>query len=583
MEVPRTRIALGMLLGTLLVLLACAPATQPAAAPAAPAAPAPAKAPQQPAAPAPAAPAAAPAAPVAAPAPAAPARPTGLPQYGGTLVFVQQQGRLPHLDPILSTANTTHPQVHLVYNKLVMADWVESPLKPTISPDLAERWEVSKDGLTMTFHLAKGVKVQDNTVPPIPGLNGREFTSADVKYSLERVAYDPASLFQATYRFVDKFETPDKYTFVIKMKEFDVDLLTALSAHHGWMVTKELVEKYGNLKTAIIGTGPFIFEKWVKDVAVSFKRNPNYFKKGLPYVDRVETIFIQDKKTQETAFRTGKISSYEFRKFEFEDMIKSRPDLQWMKHLQDGTTILAMHYNNPIFKDVRLRKAMFLALDHDKLVKIFTDGDGGWRGPVSSMHEGWALSQEELRKLMAYDPAQARKLMEELGYSKGIELEMLHESTGGVEYIGAGDLVVESMRAIGINIKLDTVPNAIHRRRRDAQDYKHLYWGPDGQNTPLAWLVGNYRTGGFKNVMALSDPKLDAWIDKTATTVDEEERKKGVLEIQRWLLSNYYYKVPMFDIYTYPMWQPNIRNLKIQLPHFSGTPWITADNIWIEK
>jgi len=489
---------------------------------------------------------------------------------------------LPHLDPILSTANTSHPQANAVYSRLVMVDWEVSPNKPIIKPDLAEKWEVSKDGLTMTFHLTKGVKFQENTEPPFPGLNGRELTSADVKYSLERAAYDPASLFSATYRNVDKFETPDPYTFVIKLKEFDTDFFTMLSAHHGWIVPKELVEKYGSLRTAMLGTGPFIFDKWIKDVVVSFKRNPNYFKKGLPYADTYQMVFIQDPQTQRTAFRTGKITSLTLDGVDFDDIIKTRPNMQYLKYLTTGTTMLGMHYHNPIFKDIRLRKAILLSLDYDNLVKVFAEGEGIRRGPVSAQHEGWALSQKELKELLPYDPAQARKLMEELGYSKGIEMEMLTEGTGSVGYLGAAQMVVENFKAIGINLKLDLVPNAIHRRRRDAQDYKHLFWGPDGQPTPLAHLVGNYRTGGFKNVMALSDPQLDARIDKIASTVDEEERRQEVLEIQRWLLKNAYYKTAIYDQRTNLMWQPEVRNLRVTPPHFYGLPW-NAESIWLEK
>jgi len=578
------RVPLIVLIGTLLLLLACAPATQPASAPAAaaPAAPAAApKAPAQPAAPAPAAaPAAAPA-PVAAPAPAAPARSTG-PQYGGTQVRVIQQGRLPHLEPIMTVTGTVHPEANLVYTRLVRWDWDESPNKPVIKPDMAEKWEVSRDGLTMTFHLAKGVKFQENTDPPFPGLNGRELTSADVKYSFERAAYAPISLFQSVYRSVDKFEAPDPYTFVIKLKEFDADFFTMLAAKSAWIVPKELVEKYGDLKTVMLGAGPFIYEKWVKDIVISFRKNPNYYKKGLPYSDRFEQVFIQDVQTQRTAFRTGKITRLTVDKADFEDILKTKPDMQYLRYLITTTTMLGMHYRNPIFQDIRFRKAILLALDHNNLVKVITDNDGIRRGPVSGQHEGWALSQKELNELLPYDPAQARKLMQELGYDKGIEMEMLTESPGSVGYVAAAQLVVENFKAIGINLKLDIVPNAIHRRRRDAQDYKDFFWGPDGQPTPLTHLTENYRTGGAKNVMALNDPKLDAWIDKIASTVDEEERRKEILEIQRWLLKNYHYKTAIADRYTYDMWQPNVRNLKPRPPHFLGLDW-NVESVWIER
>jgi len=220
----------------------------------------------------------------------------------------------------------------------------------------------------MTFKLRKGARFQN-----IDTVNGREITSEEIKYSLERAAYDPSSLFQATYRNVERFEAPDKYTFVIRMKSFDAEFLRLLSGVHGWVVPKEVVRKYGNLKTVLIGSGPFIFDKWAKDVVIVLKRNPDYYIKGLPYVDEFHYLFIRDAQTRNTAFRTGRTDYPNVNRVEFNDTMGTNPE--------------------------RCKG----------------------QSPRSL-----ALSREEQKRFWPHDPGQAKMLLEEAGFKEGLTLELLY-------------------------------------------------------------------------------------------------------------------------------------------------------------
>ncbi len=566
------RISWSCALALAILVVACAPSTQPAA-PAVPAA-AP-KAPAQPAAPAAAAPAAAPAAPAAPVAAPAPAVPKGdQPQYGGAVAYATSNPQLNNLEPIQYTAVSTHQIVNAAYSRLVKIDWKDKPENVILAPDLAESWQVSKDGLTLTFNLRKDVRFQN-----IDPVNGRELTSQDVKYSLERAAYDPGSLFQSTYRNVDRFETPDKYTFVIKMKNVDVELLFLLGANHAWIVPKEVVEKYGNLKTVLIGSGPFIFDRWVKNVGVFFKRNPNYFVKGQPYLDEYHWLDIRDAQTRITAFRTGKTCCFSVGINEFKNISKTNPDVQFIRQLSSTQIGLGMHYGNPIFKDIRLRKALVLALDREKFLQVAYEGDGTLRGPIPAEWGGWFIPQEEQKKLWPHDPAQAKKLLEEAGYKQGLTLELLH-SPADFQRDQLAQLIIEWYRQIGITVKLDQYERTTMRRKQDSGDYKHLVIGADSQVTPEGRLTQNFRTGGSKNMSQISDPKLDKWIDDMASTVDNEERRKMALDIQRWIFENYFHTVNFANVYSYDMWQPSLKGYR---PVSASASPFDLSIVWVTK
>jgi peptide/nickel transport system substrate-binding protein len=159
----------------------------------------------------------------------------------------------------------------------------KSPYDLTIMPDLAERWEYLDDK-TVVFYLRKGVKFHNK--PPV---NGRELKAQDVKYSLER--FTAKSGFRARFDDVDRVEVVDDYTVKIITKHPFAPLLAQLaSPSHNMILPKEAEDQYGdfNKAEAAIGTGSFILERYERGVKLIFKRNPDFYMKGLPYVDGIE-------------------------------------------------------------------------------------------------------------------------------------------------------------------------------------------------------------------------------------------------------------------------------------------------------
>ena len=216
------------------------------------------------------------------------------PKVGGTLVV--RSGPIRGIDPHFETWGTTLQVVHQAYNGLVKF----TPDGTTIIPDLAESWQQTDD-LTYVFHLHKGVRFHD--VPPV---SGRELTSADVKYSIERQMTDQPGKFQHAYFFLGKLasiDTPDKYTVVFKTQEPYAPFMNYIANPWTVIVAREVVEKYGDLQKHAIGTGPFIMKDYRRDQEATFVKNPHYFKPGLPYLDEVRLQYVIDPAAATAAFR----------------------------------------------------------------------------------------------------------------------------------------------------------------------------------------------------------------------------------------------------------------------------------------
>src|SRR5215468_10019538 len=213
---------------------------------------------------------------------------------GGTLVV--RSGPIRGIDPHIETWAATLQIVHQTYNALLRFNHDGTK----ILPDLAEKWE-QKDETTYVFKLRQGVKFHN--VAPV---NGRELTSEDVKYSIERQMTNQPGKFQHAYFFLGKLasiETPDKFTIAFKTKEPYAPFLNYIASPWTVIVAREVVEKHGDLQRHAIGTGPFIMQEYRRDQEAVFTKNPSYFRKGFPYLDEIRLQYVIDPVAATAAFR----------------------------------------------------------------------------------------------------------------------------------------------------------------------------------------------------------------------------------------------------------------------------------------
>src|SRR6266852_1141724 len=195
---------------------------------------------------------------------------------GGTCVTARTT-EATGLDPQLVPAFSRSARSPLMYNQLVR-------FEPDMTPvgELAESWDVSRDGLTWTFKLRQGVKFHD----------GQELTAADVKFTFDRLFEKSPG--KSDVIAVDKVEPAGKYSVKFVTKEPFAGLLAALGGFWGFIISEAGVKKHGDLNKAAVGTGPFMFVDWKVEQQLQLKKNPNYYKKGQPYVDELVVRTIPD-------------------------------------------------------------------------------------------------------------------------------------------------------------------------------------------------------------------------------------------------------------------------------------------------
>ncbi|MEK7874236.1 MAG: ABC transporter substrate-binding protein, partial [Chloroflexota bacterium] len=462
---------LGVLVIAGLLAAACAPAAAPSPAAPAPAAPATTAAPtpRPAAAPTPAAPA-----PAATPRPAATA-PTPVaaaagPKRGGVVV------RWNPADPVTSDIHQETSSVSLwpfapIYSMLIAPDSVDDS---KLVNDLVESWQVT-DGVVYTFRLRPNAKWHD----------GQPVTSADVKYSFDRIMNPPQGVLsprRALYAAViDKVETPDQQTATIKLKFATASFVALISNEWASILPKHVIEaRGGGMKTDPIGSGPFKLKSWARGARIEHVANPDYYLKGLPYLDGLTFLVITEPTTQTAALRTGRVlvSGNGTRGLSAEDVDVLSKEVPG---IVTGTTAAisyfgpALNVTEPPFNDIRVRKAFFLAYDQQEVLDL-ANPKGGRPGGIMPPGSPWDLPKEELAKMPGVkevtpqDIAEARKLLADAGVS-GLSLTMPVRSQIRPQ-VRAGEVIRQQMAKIGINVTVQPLDDAIFFETTNKRNFK---------------------------------------------------------------------------------------------------------------
>jgi peptide/nickel transport system substrate-binding protein len=283
------------------------------------------------------------------------------PRRGGTLTV--RGWDPPMFDSMLTTAYRVHVPLSLTHSRLVKHKAGPSvvPGTFTIEGDLAESWTQPND-TTYVFKLRKGIRWH-----PKPPVNGRELTSADVKYTIERFLTIKGNPSAYMLRAVDRVETPDPYTVRIVLKEVNAWFLEMLASPMSVaIVPREAVEKFGDLKKAesAIGTGPWMLDSHRPNVGLTFVRHPQYFQPDLPYIGRIEMVVDEDNASRLSAFLAGKydlgwdligaIPRTDW--VQIKDTLKQRrPGLRVAEFVSNVETHISMRTDIKPFNDVRPR------------------------------------------------------------------------------------------------------------------------------------------------------------------------------------------------------------------------------------
>ncbi len=490
-----------------------------------------------------------------------------------------------------------------------------NPADYTPQPNLAEKWEISSDGKTYTFHLRKGVKwasqkVQVDTTKDATAHDWVEL--AKLSFGIE------TSQFKARFPEIagpDSWKALDDYTLQLTLTRPTAPLLYKMAVRgpqlFGVQGIKQRAEKEGiSVEEAMkspdvqVGTGPWIMTEWTPDVSIRYRSNPNYWGKDgkgnqLPFIDTVEMFVMKDERAQDAGYRTGKLGALAIETCglsteRYQDLSKSNPDTVW-EIFVDPTNQRAAQPNfkeGTPWQNINVRRAMALAIDKEGWVKSVL---GGWglpfNTPLAPGNQYWLPPGQygdydgdgiPAERYLEYDPEAARKLLADAGFASGIKGTFATTHDLGDRFFSEGELIVESLRKIGIDLTVDIKDGAAREAQQEKGEYD-LFWTFPGYGwDPSDWFFRGYHsinTRSYSPAAGLVDKELDRMIEAEESEVDPAKRWSLVANIQRYLMEKQYYLMSTNWIQIVAI-QPWLKNYQYQYSYAVGPGLAIA---WIER
>ncbi|MBI2907930.1 MAG: ABC transporter substrate-binding protein [Chloroflexi bacterium] len=521
-----------------------------------------------------------PPAPAAAPSPS-PKPATAEPRYGGTLK-VAQRGDPPHFDPMLSPTIALFAIVGGIYSGILQHD--PTPGKnENIIADLAEKWVISPDGKVYTFYFRKGVKWHD----------GKPFTAEDARYTYDRIKNPPPKLIppsrQSLLEGVDKIETPDENTLKITLTDPSAVFLGTAAMGRMVVQPRHIMEAKFDMRKEddSVGTGPFRFKRFVPGVLYELVKNPDYFVRGLPYVDGIQFYIIRDASSRFAAFRTGQIDLTAVGRgtylsaSEAEAVKREMPGAVAYEYPALSNFGLVPFFEKAPWSDFRVRQAANLAIDRQAAIKVVGQGYGKVGGALVPGTE-WAIPEPELVKRPGYrqpkdaDIAEARKLLAEAGFANGFKTQMIVRA--GVDDVQS-EFAQHELRKVGIEAEMVRLEQSVWEARLLKKDFEVFTQGNSLNETDPDDIARYYVSGSPSNRGWYSDPKVDDLFRRQRRTLDIAERKKIVREVELKLLD----EMPLISI----AWESGIRGASARVrnwePGLGNFNNNTFQALWLAK
>ncbi len=441
----------------------------------------------------------------------------------GDMYVASSIGDASYLNPILATDQTSGTINNLIYNGLLKYD---KDLK--ITGDLAESWTVSKDGLTITFHLRPGVTWHD----------GQPFTSADVQFTYNKLI-DPAvkTPYGADYLLVRSLVTPDPLTVRVTYKEPFAPSLES------WMIG--IVPKHifagtdfntAAANRAPVGTGPFIFKEWKTDEKIVLEANASYFE-GKPFIKKYVLRIIPDQSVEFLEMRQQNIDEIGLSPDQYRAYDEFFTHYNRFNYPSFSYVYMGFNQQNPLYKNRDFRLAIASALDKTQIIDgVLLRMGTAATGPF--VPQSWAY--DPAVKDFPFDPAKARTLLKELGFADT-------NNDGFLEYKGAPwsltimtnqgnkmrqltcEIIQSQLKAVGLKVNIRVVEwSAFIHQFIDKKNFDCVVLGWSLGRDPDQYSIWNSKqtNEGQYNFISYANPKVDALLERGRRTFNQTERQK---------------------------------------------------------
>lgn len=460
----------------------------------------------------------------------------------------------------------------------------------TPKPGVAESWSSSDDKLTWTFKLRKDVKFHD----------GQPMTSADVKYSMEKVVGKFHSRGGKVMKLVESVETPDDFTVVFKLKSEVPFFLLAFQPNEAPILPKhilgtaEYTEKKAIRQSPFmknpLGTGPFRLVEFKEGSHITLERNPHYWKKGLPYLDKIVYRILPDDNSRVIAMEKGEADIATIGNIPDVELVRLK-GLDHIDFTDKGMEALGpvanitFNLRDKYAGNLKVRQAINLVHDRETINKVIWHGQAK---PVETpFFPGSKYYNDELTP-SEYNVDKANKLLDEAGFkpgADGVRFELTVDYTPyGTTWQRLAEYTKQQLKKIGIKGNIRSLDlGAWLKAIFTDWDFQMTNTYGNGYYDPVIGIARYYTTSSIKkgasftNASGWSNPEVDKLFNQAATETDEAKRKEMFFRIQEIMQA----ELPHIHLVALPT--VTLFNKRVQnLPDVGIQPYTGYDEVWLK-
>lgn len=441
------------------------------------------------------------------------------PIRGGTYI-VRQASDPASFNPDNKGDDMTTYTAMNIYNRLV-----KSTASQEIVGDLAETWEFSEDGKTLTFHLHDNVVWHD----------GEPFSSEDVKWTLDMLRTEG---FQSnSFKMIEEVTCPDANTVTIQMSSPSPAILSSLGWLGAFILPKHIYEgtdwNTNEANMNPIGTGPFKFESYAKGQAITLVRNEEYFK-GAPYLDKLVFTIIPDANTAFQAYMNGEVDDLMLNIPSNEiASLKENPEYTVYERASNNRTYLTFNFEEGPFSDVRVRQAVNLGINRQEVLEKAAKNIGAVPEYYMSPVFAWAMNDDV--KIPARNVEEARRLIEEAGYTadaNGIYFSATLDLFDSGDFQDTATVLQQNLKEIGIDLKLNISEMGTWQQKVQVDSNYEMAMLSGSQGPDASAISMRIHSEGAFNLAHCKNADMDALLDEGAVTTDQAARAEIYKQVQ---------------------------------------------------
>jgi ABC-type transport system substrate-binding protein len=446
------------------------------------------------------------------------------PKSGGTL-RVAWEADIAGMDPHVSPGAQAWYVIGNLFNSLLTID-----AELNYVPDLAASWDILEDGKVYVFHLRHGVKFHDGT----------DFDAEVVRWNYQRII-DPEekALDAPYYSIVDSVEVLDAQTVKFTLKYPSATLLPVMAANGAGFLqmSPASYQRWGkeDVRLHPVGTGPFKLAKWEQNQVIMLEKNAQYFKPGLPYLDRIELRVMKEGVTRVTALRTGEVDFANAVPREHVERLARDVKIQLLRGRETQRINSYFNQAKTPFKDVRVRRGLLgYGIDRPAIAKTALLGQAQ---PLWGFVPSGSKGHIDFKEQFPYDPDQAKALLKEAGYDERNPLRytiMTHSAEAALPTIAT--ILKTQYAELGVDVTVEVLDRPIFLRRwmRD-RDWDQILslsgaaFDPYSISRVLDTRAGN-------NTLNHDDKQVDAYIDRMKEAATEAALLQAGYDFQRYIM-----------------------------------------------